>query len=65
MAEGKVSKTAKRSLGEKVVKKRFCTKCGIGETIPVKFAGYGPRGMRWVCQGNDKAPGCGFIEPIR
>lgn len=64
MAE--VSKTAKRSSGKvAVVKKRLCRQCGTGETTPVKFAGYGPKGMRWMCQGNDKNPSCGFTEPIR
>lgn len=66
-----VSKTAKRSAGVKIARKRYCTLCKTGETIVVKFAGFGPHGFFWVCQGAEAtkerkaAPPCGFQERTR
>lgn len=64
MAE--VSKTAKRSLGEKVTQKRFCTACRTGMAEVVKYVGHGAlRGFRWTCVGSDKSKPCGFTEPTQ
>jgi hypothetical protein len=65
MAE--LSKTAKRSTNVKVTKRRPCSKCKIGESIVVKYAGYGPlTGFRWTCVGVEgKQQPCGFTEATR
>jgi hypothetical protein len=64
MAE--LSKTAKRSTGKvQTAKKRICTSCKVGEAQVVQFAGFGPHGFYWLCQGTDKTPGCGFKERTR
>jgi hypothetical protein len=61
-ASSNLSKTAKKSTQVKAVKKRMCPKCLKGETIVVKYMGYGPlRGFRWTCQ----ETACGFTEPTR
>lgn len=58
MAKGEISKTAKRSAGAKTIKKRACTSCKEGETIVVRYTGFGPlQGFRWTCSL------CPFTEP--
>lgn len=64
MAE--LSKTAKKSKGEIIKKRHYCTKCKTGERQVVKFTGYGPRGFFWVCVGLEgKQAPCGFQERTR
>jgi hypothetical protein len=61
MAE--LSKTAKKSTGKVITaKRRHCTNCKTGETTVVQFAGFGPKGFYWVCQGTEKSPACGHRE---
>ena len=56
MAEKK-AKTAEKS-GE-AARKHLCPKCGAESRI-VQFAGFGPRGIFWVCEKD-----CGYSERTR
>jgi hypothetical protein len=53
------TKKAKTAQKDAPVEKNLCPDCGAEKRV-VRYAGFGPRGMFWVC---DKA--CGYVQRTR
>jgi len=53
----KRAKTAQKTNAEK---QQECPRCGSDVRV-VRYAGFGPRGLFWVCEKND----CEFMERTR
>ena len=53
------TKKAKTAQKEAPVAKNSCPQCGA-EARVVRYAGFGPRGMFWVCEKT-----CGYVQRTR
>ena len=53
------TKKAKTAQKEAPLEKDLCPTCG-SEIRVVRYAGFGPRGMFWVCEKN-----CGYVQRTR
>jgi ssDNA-binding Zn-finger/Zn-ribbon topoisomerase 1 len=53
------TKKAKTAQKAAPIEKATCPDCG-GDVRVVRYAGFGPRGMFWVCDKN-----CGYVQRTR